>query len=158
MSNANNAWNLPPDFAPVRYPVSDEIKNIVRPMLGANEPVIVSLTNDEDAITLIGTPNRLLTIKTGGLSAGAAGLSVREFPWEGLTDIVTTVLGLQMKIALHFRSSNGRTVEVGRRAQLGKPAIENVAGFDAEMGNAACAALIQIWKHKSGAGTEDLLG
>lgn len=153
----NPDWDLPPDFAPVRYPVSEEVKTIVRPLLGANEPVIVSLTNDEDAIALLATPDRLLAIKIGGLSAGAAGVNVREFPWAGLTNIVTTQVGLQMKVALHFRSSNGRTVEVGRRAQLGKPAVENLAGFDAQMGGAACAALTQIWNHKGAHQSDNLL-
>ena len=146
MNNPN--WNLPPDFVPVCYPVSDEVKAIVRPLLGAAEPVIISLTNDEDAIALLATPDRVLSVKIGGLSAGATGVAVREFPWDGLTEIVATQLGLQMKLALHFRTSNGRTVEVGRRAHLGKPAVENLAGFDAETGHAVCAALLLVWNHK----------
>ena len=153
----NPAWNLPPDFAPVRFPINDEVKAIVRPLLGPNEPVIVSLTNDENAIALLATPDRVFAIKIGGLSAGASGVSAREFPWDGLTDIVATTLGLQLKIVLHFRSSNGRTVEVGRRAHLGKPATEALAGFDSETGQAVCAALIAIWKHKTGAHGEEAL-
>lgn len=154
----NPLWNLPPHFVPVRFPISDAVKNVVRPLLGANEPVIVSLTNDEDAITLLATPERVFAVKIGGLSAGAQGVTVREFPWEGLTNIVVTPLSFQLKVALHFRSSNGRTVEVGRRAQMGKPAVENLAGFDAEKGGQACAAIISIWNHKRGDDPNSLLG
>lgn len=153
----NPAWNLPPGFAPARCLISDEIKNAVRPLLGPNEPVIISLLNDENAIAILGTPDRVLSVKIGGLSAGATGLSIREFPWEGLTDIVATTLGLQTKIVLHFRSSNGKTVEVGRRAHLGKPASETLAGFDSEKAAAVCAALIAVWKHKTQRGGEESL-
>ncbi len=146
--NTPAAWNLPADFVPFRQPVSDEVKATVRPMLGENEPVILSLTNDEGGLTLVGTPLRLLSIKTGELGAGAAGVKVRDFPWEGITRIVSTPLSFQLKIALHFRSTNGRTVEVGRRAQLAKAQIENLAGFDLDKGNALVAAMMQIWESK----------
>ena len=147
MSSATQ-WGLPPEFAPVRFPIPDDAKAAVRPLLGEAEPVVISLANDEDAIALVGTPQRLLVVKLSGLAAGAAGVSVREFPWEGITRIVATPLSFQLKIALHFRSSNGRTVEVGRRAQLGKAGVDNLAGFDLDNGNAALAAMMQIWESK----------
>lgn len=139
-------WGLPPGFAPVRFPISDDAKAAVRPLLAESEPVVISLANDEDAIALVGTPQRLLVVKLSGLSAGAAGVAVREFPWAGITRIVATPLSFQLKFALYFRSSNGRTVEVGRRAQLGKAGVENLAGFDLDKGNAVLAAMMQIWE------------
>ena len=147
MSNAAQ-WGLPPEFSPARFPIPDDAKAAVRPMLGGAEPVVISLANDENAIALVGTPQRLLVVKLSGLSAGAAGVNVREFPWEGIARIVATPLSFQLKIALHFRSSNGRTVEVGRRAHLGKANVENLAGFDLDNGNAAVAAMMQIWESK----------
>ena len=147
MSNAAQ-WGLPPEFSPARFPIPDDAKAAVRPMLGEAEPVVISLANDENAIALVGTPQRLLVVKLSGLSAGAAGVNVREFPWEGIARIVATPLSFQLKIALHFRSSNGRTVEVGRRAHLGKANVENLAGFDLDNGNAAVAAMMQIWESK----------
>ena len=143
-------WNLPPDFAPVRFPIPDAAKTAVRPLLGADEPVVVSLANDDDAVVLLGTPRNLWVVKLGALSAGAAGVNVRPFPWEGLERIVITSLSVQLKIALHFRSSNGRTVEVGKRAQLGQPFVENLAGFDGDNGQIAARALLQIWEHQRG--------
>ena len=74
---------------------------------------------------------------------------MREFPWEGIARIVATPLSFQLKIALHFRSSNnGRTVEVGRRAQIGRRAVvENLAGFDLEQRpGRRLTAIMQIWE------------
>ena len=147
MSNAAQ-WGLPADFTPARFPIPDEAKTAVRPLLTPGDPVVISLANDEDALILVGTPQRLLVVKLSGLSAGAAGVAVREFPWEGITLIVATPLSFQLKIALHFRSSNGRTVETGRRAQLGRAGVENLAGFDLENGNTVLAAIMQIWESK----------
>ncbi len=147
MSNATQ-WGLPADFTPARFPIPDEAKAAVRPLLTPGDPVVISLANDEDAIVLAGTPQRLLVVKLSGLSAGASGVAVREFPWEGITRIVATPLSFQLKIALHFRSSNGRTIEVGRRAQLGKAGVENLAGFDLDNGNTVLAAMMKIWESK----------
>ena len=157
MSNATQ-WGLPPEFTPVRFPLSDEAKAAVRPLLGQGDPVVISLANDEDAIALVGTPTRLLVIKLSELGAGAAGVKVREFPWEGITRIVATPLSFQLKIALHYRSSNnGRTVEVGRRAKMGEAAVENLAGFDLDNGNAILTAMMQIWDNKREKDENDIL-
>lgn len=157
MSNATQ-WGLPPEFSPVRFPIPDEAKAVVRPLLGSAEPVIISLANDEDALILVGTPQRLLVVKLNALGAGAAGVKVREFPWQGIARIVATPLSFQLKIALHYRTSNnGRTVEVGRRAKLGDAAVENLAGFDLESGNAALAAMLQIWESKRETDADNIL-
>ena len=157
MSNATK-WGLPPEFAPARFPISDDAKAAVRPLLTAGDPVVISLANDEDAIALVGTPQRLLVVKISALGAGAAGVKVREFPWQGIARIVATPLSFQLKIALHYRSSNnGRTVEVGRRAKLADAAVENLAGFDLEQGNAVFAAMLQIWESKRERDENDIL-
>ena len=156
MSNATR-WGLPPEFTPLRFPISDEAKAAVRPLLTAGDPVVISLANDEDAIALIGTPQRLLVVKLSALGAGAAGVKVREFPWEGIERIVATPLSFQLKIALHYRSSNGRTVEVGRRAKLADAAVENLAGFDLDNGNAAVAAMLQIWESRREPNADNIL-
>ena len=147
MSNASS-WGLPADFTPVRFPIPDAAKAAVRPLLDEAEPVVISLANDEDALVLVGTPQRLWVVKLSGLAAGVAGVAAREFPWEGISRIVATPLSFQLKIALHFRSSNGRTIEVGRRAQLGRAGVENLAGFDLDNGQAALSAMMKIWESK----------
>ena len=156
MNNATQ-WALPADFAPVRYEVSDDTKAAVRPLLTAGDPVVLSLTNDEGGIALVGTPQKLLVVKLSELGAGAAGVKVTEFPWEGIERIVATPLSFQLKIALHYRTSNGRTVEVGRRAKLGKAAVENLAGFDLDKGNEIVAAMSQIWESRREGETDNLL-
>ncbi len=157
MSNATQ-WGLPPDFTPVRFPISDEAKAAVRSLLGQSDPVVISLANDEDAIAIIGTPTRLLVVKLSALGAGAAGVKVREFPWEGIERIVATPLSFQLKIALHYRSSNnGRTVEVGRRAKLADAAVENLAGFDLDNGTAVVAAMTQIWESQREPDADNIL-
>ena len=157
MSNAIQ-WGLPPEFAPARFPIPDDAKAAVRPLLKAGDPVVISLANDEDAVILIGTPQQLLVVKISELGAGAAGVKVREFPWQGIARIVATPLSFQLKIALHYRlSNNGRTVEVGRRARLADAAVENLAGFDLEQGNVVLVAMMQIWESKRERDENDIL-
>ena len=157
MSTATQ-WGLPPEFAPVRFPISDDAKAAVRPLLTAGDPVVISLANDEGGIAVVGTPQKLLVVKLSELGAGAAGVKVREFPWQGIERIVATPLSFQLKIALHYRSSNkGRTVEVGRRAKLADAAVENLAGFDLDNGNAIVAAMMQIWESRREPDSDNIL-
>ncbi len=140
-------WGLPPGFVPVRSAIADEVKVLLRPMLNAGEPAVVTLANVEEAVTLIGTPQRLFVVRTGDVAAGATGASVRELPWAGVTKLTLSHTCQNVKLAIGFRTSNGRTAEVGRRAVMGRDAVENVLGFEAAQGQAAFAALHQIWQH-----------
>lgn len=141
-------WGLPPNFTPVRYAISDAAKAAVRPFLQANEPVVVSLGNEGDTIAIVGTPQRLLVIKTSTLGGGAAGAAVKEFPWEGLRDIVSRPQTLNLTLALHYNSNDGRRVEVGKRARLAKDAVDNLMAFELVAGQEVFVALLQIsnWK------------
>lgn len=138
---------LPPGFVPVRYAVSDEVKNALRPLLVAGEPVVVSIANESDTVSIVATPMRVFSVKTGALGAGAAGIATREYVWEAIFDIVQTPMTHNLKIALHFRSNNGKTIEIGRRALLAKPAVENLMPFENQAGSEVCHALLQLWNN-----------
>ncbi|RYG75422.1 hypothetical protein EON80_00740 [bacterium] len=141
-------WGLPPGFAPVRYSISDDAKNALRGQLPAGEPVVISISNEGDTVAIVATPSRLFSVKTGSLGAGAGGASVREYPWEGVFDFVMTPMTHNLKIAIHFRSSDGRKVEVGRRAMMGKPVVDNLMPFEIEGGQQVYRALLQVWNYK----------
>ncbi|HEX9996628.1 MAG TPA: hypothetical protein VGB45_05765 [Abditibacterium sp.] len=147
-------WGLPPGFAPVRYGVSDEVKNALRGLLPAGEPVILSIANESDNVAIVGTPSCFFSVKTGELSAGAGGVAVREYPWEGVFDLIMTPMTHNLRITVHFRTSNGKKVEVGRRALLGKPATEHLMPFEHEAGAQIFRAMLQIWNFKRAAATE----
>lgn len=140
-------WGLPNEFVPVRFAIADEIKQLLRPMLGAGEPAVVTLANIEGVVTLVGTPQRLFVVRSGEASAGVTGFSSREFPWLSVTKLTLAHGGQSVKLMVGFRTSNGRTAEVGRRAAMGRDAVENALGFDSAQGNAAFGALHQIWQH-----------
>ena len=141
-------WGLPLGFQPVRYPVSDDVKLLIRDLLNANEPVIVSISNEDDTISLIGTPQRLFSVRTGA-TAGVTGFNVREFPWEGITSLVLQSGSLNVKIVVSYRTTgDGRTVEVGRRAAMGRPAVDNLMPFETTAGTAVFEAIHSIWHHK----------
>ena len=140
----NPNWGLPPAFTPVRYAVSDAAKSAVRPLLAANEPVIISLGNEGNSVSLVGTPRRLFVIKISDLGGGAAGAKIREFPWEGIAQIVKRPQTHNLTLALHFRSNDGKTVEVGRRAALAKPAVDNLMAFEIAAGEEIFLVLMQM--------------
>ncbi|MBV9468374.1 MAG: hypothetical protein JO316_02225 [Abitibacteriaceae bacterium] len=141
-------WGLPPGFQPVRYAVSDEVKEVVRSLLQPNEPVIVSIANEGNTISLVATPYRLFSIRSGGIVAGVTGANVREFPWAGITNMVLQQAALNVKIVLHFKSSNGRDVEVGQRARLAKAATDNLMPFESAAGAEAFQAIYNVWQHR----------
>lgn len=144
-------WGLPPDFQPVRFEIHENVKNVMRGVLNANEPVIVSITNRTGSFTLLATPQRLFSIKTGDLSgAGVTGCQVKEYPWEGIDKLVAQQAADNLRVALHYRSSNGVTVETGRRAAMGKPAVDYYTPFEWDNGSLAFAAIYAIWEAKHG--------
>lgn len=148
MINASQ-WGLPPDFVPVRFAIPEDAKNAVRPLLGANEPVIVSLSNDEELISLVATPGRVLSIRAQEIGIGAGGAQIKSYPYPGIFDLTMRPQPLIASIVIEYRTSdNGKTVEIGRRAALGKPKSDVFTGFSREQGEAAFAALMQLWQHK----------
>jgi len=142
-------WGLPADFQPVRFDIMDDVKSVMRDVLNTNEPVIVSLTNRSGTITLLATPQRFFSVKTGELSgAGVTGCLVKEYPWAGINRLVGQQAATNLRIAIHYRTSNGTDVEVGRRAAMGKPAVDTLTPFDLEKGRQALDAIIVIWQSK----------
>lgn len=149
-------WGLPADFAPVRYPIDGEVKEVLRPLLSAGEPVLVTLSNIEGTVSVVATPQHLFAIRSGDAIAGVTGFAVREFPWAGITKLVLQQAGTHLKFAIGFRSSNGRTVEVGRRAALGKDAVENLMPFESASGHETFAAIYQLWEFFKNAPDEEI--
>ena len=147
--NMDNAarWGLPEGFVPVRSAIPDDVKELLRPMLSPGELAVVALANAEDTVTLIGTQYRLFVGRSGATSAGVTGYTARELPWAGVTKITLSHAGTNVKLSFGFRTSNGRDVEVGRRAAMGRDAVEHAMPFESSQGQAAYAALYQLWQH-----------
>ena len=141
-------WGLPPGFAPLRFAVPDEVKSAVRDFLQGNEPVILAIANEGQTVSVVCTPQRLLTIKTGQ-GSGVTGCTIKEFPWEGITNLVMQHAGVNLKYAIHYRSKDGRTVETGMRAKLAQAAVDNVMAFENEAGTQVFEAINTIWLHKT---------
>jgi hypothetical protein len=149
MSAAAARWGLPEDFEPVRYAVNDDIKALVRDLLGPDEPVLVTVANESDSISLIATTQRIFTIRSGGATAGVTGFTTREFPWEALTDMRLQSGALNVGISLHFQSKDGgRTAEVGVRAKFGKPAVDKIMPFESAAGTTAFEAIHSLWHYR----------
>jgi hypothetical protein len=140
-------WGLPPGFTPARFPIADDVKDLIRDMLEQGEPVIVTLSNEGNSISLVATSQRVFSIRSG-LVAGVTGYTVREFPWEGISDLRLQASALNVKISIHFKSSDGRTVAVGRRAAFGKPAVDNLTPFETHAGTQAFEAIHAVWHYK----------
>ena len=151
MSDSALRWGLPAGFRPILFPISPDVKDLLREVLSASEPAVVTLSNTEGSIFLVATPQRLFSVRTGQ-GAGITGFDVREYPWEGLTDLRLQSAGISSKIALHFKSSDGRTVALGQRAGFAKAAVDNLTPFDPEQAAPAFEALQTIWVHKRSAG------
>ncbi|HEX8834409.1 MAG TPA: hypothetical protein VF719_09425, partial [Abditibacteriaceae bacterium] len=135
-------------FTPVRYPINDEVKELVRTLLGPDEPVIVTVANESDSITLLATTQRVFSIRTGA-TAGVTGFTVRDFTWDALTDMRLQQAALNVVIALHFQSKDGgRTAETGIKAKFAKPAVDKLMPFETNAGTAAFEAIHAVWHHK----------
>ena len=142
-------WGLPPDFQPARFPISDVAKIAVRPVLGAGEPIIVSLQNDEELLSILATPGRILVIRAQEMGIGAGGAVVKSFPWPGVFDLTMRPQAFNVSLVIEYRTSDGgKTVEIGRRAQLAKPKSDIFAGFPKAEGEAVFQALVLLWNWK----------
>lgn len=151
MNDPAVAFGLPAGFAPVRLPISDAAKDVLRSLLAPGEPVIITLSNESDTLAIVATPQRVFVVKSGATIAGVTGANVKEFPWEGLTNLKLQPASLNAKIALAFKSNdNGRTCEVGQRARLAKDVVENLMPFESNAASQVFSAMWQIWTHKTG--------
>ena len=142
-------WGLPPGFAPVRFGISDDTKNAVRPILGAGEPVIVSLQNEEETVALLATPGRMLSVKAQEMGVNAGASLVKSFPWPSVFDVTLRPQASTITIVVEYPTTdNGKTVEVGVRAKLAKTKQDVFAGFPKDEGEAVYRTLLQIsnWK------------
>lgn len=146
--DAAQRWGLPEGFQPLRFPITDDVKDVARSVLEPGEAVVVTIPNENGNVTVIATTSRLLTIKSGDSSAGVTGFQTKEYPWEGITNLVLQPSSLNVVIQIHYKTSSGGKVEVGRRARMGKDASDKVMPFDTEKGTAAFEALHAVWQHK----------
>jgi len=144
-NNPAERWGLPADFAPARFPIGDEEKELIREMLGADEPVLVTLVNENNTTTIVATTQRLFTIRSGQ-GAGVTGFTVREFPWSGIHDMRLTQMGTNVKIQVGFKSrDNGRTAEIGPKAAFAKDAIDDLKPFETNAGTQCFEAMHTLW-------------
>ncbi len=146
--DAAQRWGLPEGFQPLRFPIADAVKDVARSVLQPGEAVIVTLANENGNVTVLATNSRLITIKSGDSGAGVTGFQTKEYPWEGITKLVLQPASLNVVIQIHYKTSGGGKVEVGRRAKMGKDASDKVMPFDTENGTAAFEALHAVWHHK----------
>jgi len=147
--DTSEKWGLPPAFAPLRFEIPDAAKEAARRELHAGEPVIVSIANEDDVITLLATPERLLSIRLQEMGVHAGQPQFKTFPWDGIFDITLRPQSERVSLVIAYRSSdNGKTVEVGKRAILGKEKQDVFAPFIKEEGEAVFRALLQVWNWK----------
>lgn len=146
--DAAQRWGLPEGFVPVRYPIADSVKEVVRGVLLPNEPAVVTLANEGETVSVIATPQRLITVKSGAAGAGVTGFNTKEFPWEAITNLVFQPVSISCKFSIHYKTSGGGRVETGRRARMGKDAKDDVMPFENVAGDEAFRAIYSIWQHK----------
>jgi hypothetical protein len=147
MTDVATRWGLPAGFQPVRYPLDEDVKEVMRDVLAPGEPVIVTLANESRTVSVIATPYRLFVARSGLAGAGVTGYNVKEFPWAGITNMVMQRASLNVKFVFSYKTSDGRTVEVGRRAKLGKDAKDNVMPFEPAAGAEVFETLQNLWRH-----------
>lgn len=141
-------WGLPPGFAPVRFPIADDVKEIVRRILEPGEAVIATIANQSGTVSIIATNNSLITVKSGDMGAGAIGVQTKEYLWEAIENLVLQPGSLNIAIQIHYKTSGGGKVEIGRRAKMGRDAMDKVMPFDSENGAAVFEALHAVWSYK----------
>ena len=148
MSDAASRWGLPQGFTPVLMPLPDEIKSALRPRFQANEPVIISLSNEGDSVFLVATTERVWTVRSG-MTAGTGGVNVREYSWHEIADLKMLQSPLNIKITLSFHSRDGRKPESGPRAKQWKLHTDALMPFESARGVQAFQALQNVWIHKT---------
>ena len=148
MSDAASRWGLPEGFAPVLMPLPDEIKSQMRPLLRANEPVIIALGNEGDSLFLVATTERVFSVRSG-ITAGTSGLQVREYSYQEIADLKMLQSPLNVKITLSFHSRDGRKAESGARAKQWKLYTDQLMPFETARGVQAFGALQKVWVHKT---------
>lgn len=147
--NSALRWGLPEGFVPVRYPIDDETKEMMRGVLQEGEPVVATIANEGGTVIVIATPQRLFTIKAKTIGgAGVTGFNTKEFPWEAITNLVLQNAPLNVVFQIHYRSNDGIKIEVGRRAKLAKDMTDKVMPFETEAGKEFFQAIYGIWHHK----------
>lgn len=147
--DATEKWGLPPDFAPVRFSIPDDAKIAVRAQLGAEEPVLVSFSNEEELVSIVATPGRILSVRAQELGVGAGTAQVKSFPFPAVFDLTLRPQTSTATLVIEYRTSDGgKTVEIGRRALLAKPKSDTFLGFGKVEGEAAFRALLQLWNWK----------
>jgi hypothetical protein len=146
MDNAQR-WGLPEGFTPVRYPIDESVKEVVRGVLAPGEPAVVTIANEGATVSVIATPQRLIVVKSGAAGAGVTGFNTKEYPWEAITNLVFHPVSINCKYSICYKSSGGK-VATGTRAKLGKDAKDDVMPFENVAGEEAFQAIYAIWHHK----------
>jgi hypothetical protein len=141
-------WGLPPGFAPIRFPIADDVKEVVRRILEPGEAVIATIANESGTISIIATTKSLITVKSGDAGAGVTGFQTKEYLWEAIENLVLQPGSLNIAIQIHYKTSGGGKVEIGRRAKMGRDAVDKVMPFNSENGTAIFEALHAVWNYK----------
>ena len=141
-------WGLPEGFEPIRFPIADEVKDVVRRILHPGEAVIATLANESGTVSIVATNKSLITIKSGDMGAGAGGVQTKEYLWEAIENFVLQPGSLNVAIQIHYKTSGGGKVEMGRRAKMGRDAVDKVMPFHTENGTAVFDALHSVWENK----------
>lgn len=142
-------WGLPAGFRPINFPIPDDIKSLMREKLRAGEPVIASVTNEEAAISLVATPQRIFVIRTG-LAAGVTGFQAREYSWEAIADMKLQANPGNVKISLLYHSRDGKTPETGPRAHQWGMKSDEIAPLETSTGTQVFENIHAAWHHKRG--------
>jgi hypothetical protein len=81
-------WGLPAGFAPVRFPIADDVKEVVRRILEPGEAVVATIANESGTVSIIATTNSLITVKSSDAGAGVTGFQTKEYLWEAIENLV----------------------------------------------------------------------
>jgi hypothetical protein len=142
------SWGLPEGFTPVRYPLEESVKEVVRGVLAPGEPAVVTIANEGATVSVIATPQHLIVVKSGAAGAGVTGFNTKEYPWGDITNLVFHPVSINCKFSIHYKTTGGGKVETGIRARMGKDAKDDVMPFETAAGEEAFQAIYAIWHHK----------